>query len=115
MKRRKRVKRKVKIAAVIVLLICIAVSLIIINRTRIQLAFKGYDKDGSFNISEADWSEDNILHLRYANANKMLDYGLYDDTLAGTIDNLTFATEEGWSKLLIQQCYKHDETVDTSL
>ncbi len=77
--------------------------------------FKGYDKDGSFNISEADWSEDNILHLRYANANKMLDYGLYDDTLAGTIDNLTFATEEGWSKLLIQQCYKHDETVDTSL
>ena len=45
MKRRKRVKRKVKIAAVIVLLICIAVSLIIINRTRIQLAFKGYDKD----------------------------------------------------------------------
>ena len=45
MKRRKRVKRKVKIAAVIVLLICIAVSLIIINRTHIQLAFKGYDKD----------------------------------------------------------------------
>lgn len=45
MKRRKRVKRKVKIAAVIVLLICIAVSLIIINRTRIQLAFKGYDRD----------------------------------------------------------------------
>ena len=45
MKRRKRVKRKVKIAPVIVLLICIAVSLIIINRTHIQLAFKGYDKD----------------------------------------------------------------------
>ena len=44
MNRRKRVKRKVKIAAVVVLLICIAVSLIIINRTRIQLAFKGYDK-----------------------------------------------------------------------
>ena len=80
-----------------------------------EVIFDRYDIDGSFTISDADWTSENVLHLRYANANKVLDYGLYDDSVPGTIDNLTFATEAGWSKLLIRQCYQHDATVDTSL
>ncbi len=72
-------------------------------------------ENGSFSWSESAWqTEDDILHLQYANENKMLDYGLYDST-GGTLDDLTLETEEGWSKLLIRQCYKHDNTVDTSL
>ena len=43
-----------------------------------------------------------------------LDYGLHSGE-AGTPDNLSIATDVGWSKLLIQQCYQHDDTVDTSL
>lgn len=75
--------------------------------------YNGYNEDGSFTVSEeADWS--NALHLKYANKNAMLDYGLYDDTVPGTIDNLTIPIESGWSKLLIQQCYQHDDTIDTS-
>lgn len=80
-----------------------------------DVTFNNYDLDGSFTFSPANWAEENVLHLRYANANKMLDYGLYDDSVEGTIDNLTFSTETGWSKLLIRQCYQHDDTVDTSL
>ena len=76
-----------------------------------DLQFDTYKVDGSFT-----WNEDsywkpgkNVLHLQYANENKMLDYGLYDD-LVGTLDNLTLPTETGWSKLLIRQCYDHKET-----
>lgn len=72
-----------------------------------------YNEDGSFTVGEADWSKD-VLHLKYANKNAMLDYGLYDDTVPGTIDNLTIPIKSGWSKLLIQQCFKHDNTTDTS-
>ncbi len=74
--------------------------------------------NGSFTWSDANWASGDVLHLQYANSNKLLDYGLYDDdaaTTAGSIDDLTLATEEGWSKLLIQQCYQHDDTVDVSL
>ena len=62
----------------------------------------------------ADWENGSVLHLQYANKNKMLDYGLYDDS-PGTLGNLTLPTETGWSKLLIRQCYQHESTVDTSL
>lgn len=60
------------------------------------------------------WSTNNVLHLRYANENALLDYGLYDGTL-GTLDNLSLSTDVGWSKLIIQQCYNHSGDVDTSL
>lgn len=60
------------------------------------------------------WSTNNVLHLRYANENALLDYGLYDGT-AGNLDNLSLSTDVGWSKLIIQQCYNHSGDVDTSL
>ena len=60
------------------------------------------------------WSTNNVLHLRYANENALLDYGLYDGT-EGTLDNLSLSTDVGWSKLIIQQCYNHSGDVDTSL
>lgn len=78
------------------------------------VTFHNYDKDGSFTVSDGDWANGNILHLRYANGNKMLDYGLYDSSVEGTIDNLTFAAETGWSKLLIRQYDQHDDTADSS-
>ena len=52
------------------------------------------------------WSTNNVLHLRYANENALLDYGLYSGT-PGTLDNLSLSTDVGWSKLLIRQCDKH--------
>ena len=81
-----------------------------------NLQFDTYKVDGSFSWDEdSSWQPGkDVLHLRYANENKMLDYGLYDGK-GGTLDNLTLPTEIGWSKLLIRQCYKHDDTVDTSL
>lgn len=65
--------------------------------------------DGSFAWRSADWETGDVLHLQYANKNKMLDYGLYDTTVEGTLDTLTLPTETGWSKLLIRQCYDHKE------
>lgn len=56
-----------------------------------------------------------ILHLQYDNANKLLDYGLYDGPATVTLDDVTLETDVGWSKLLIQQCYQHDSGTDTSL
>lgn len=80
-----------------------------------QVTSTSYDGDGT-TWSVADWSESNVLHLQYANETALLDYGLYgSDAGNATIDELTFSTDEGWSKLLIRQCFKHDETVDTSL
>ena len=74
-----------------------------------SVAYNEYNEDGSFTVSEANWS--NALHLKYANGNQMLDYGLYGDDPDGS---LVIPIEEGWSKLLIQQCFKHDNTTDTS-
>lgn len=56
-----------------------------------------------------------VLHLQYQNANKLLDYGLYDAPATVTLDDVTLETEAGWSKLLIRQCYQHDSGTDTSL
>ncbi len=67
----------------------------------------------SFSYSGAEWDSEDVLHLKYANENAMLDYGLYNDQ-EGTIDNLTIPIESGWSKLLIRQCNEHDNTIATS-
>lgn len=69
-----------------------------------------------FTWQDADWSNTGrVLHLQFANANRMLDYGLYDPTVPATVDNLTLATEAGWSRLLIRQCYQHDGSVNTAI
>jgi fibro-slime domain-containing protein len=71
-------------------------------------------RDGVMHWQDADWDRD-VLHLQYANAASLLDYGLYEHTDAATIDELTIAAQQGWSKLLVAQCYRHDDSVDTSL
>ena len=64
-----------------------------------------------------DWvsTGPDILHLQYDNANKLLDYGLYDAPATVTLDDVTLETEAGWSKLLIRQCYQHDPATGSSL
>lgn len=86
-----------------------------LNDIKAALATKvTYDEKAKrFSYSDADWDSKDVLHLKYANENAMLDYGLYSDQ-DGTIDNLTIPIESGWSKLLIRQCYQHDKTIDTS-
>lgn len=66
---------------------------------------------------EIDWDSEgqDILHLQYDNANKLLDYGLYDAPATVTLDDVTLETEAGWSKLLIRQCYRHDPATGSSL
>lgn len=69
--------------------------------------------DGNFNwnpVEDTAWNQ--ALHLQYANANKVLDYGRQDN-LPGTIQNLTIETDAGWSKLLIRQCSQHKTDAGT--
>lgn len=77
------------------------------------------EKKKGFTVSGEgiDWASPGpeILHLQYDNANKLLDYGLYDADGKATLDDVTLETDVGWSKLLIQQCYQHDSGTDTSL
>lgn len=77
------------------------------------------ETSGQFTVSgdRIDWASTGpeILHLQYDNANKLLDYGLYDAPATVTLDDVTLETDVGWSKLLIQQCYQHDSGTDTSL
>lgn len=77
------------------------------------------ETSGQFTVSGdgIDWvsTGPEILHLQYDNANKLLDYGLYDAPATVTLDDVTLETEAGWSKLLIRQCYQHDSGTDTSL
>lgn len=77
------------------------------------------EKKKGFTVSGEgiDWASPGpeILHLQYDNANKLLDYGLYDAPATVTLDDVTLETDTGWSKLLIQQCYQHDSGTDTSL
>ena len=77
------------------------------------------ETSGQFTVSDKgiDWGSEgqDILHLQYDNANKLLDYGLYDAPATVTLDDVTLETEAGWSKLLIRQCYQHDSGTDTSL
>lgn len=72
-----------------------------------------------FTVSDAgiDWASPgpDILHLQYDNANKLLDYGLYDADGKATLDDVTLETDVGWSKLLIRQCYQHDPATGSSL
>lgn len=72
-----------------------------------------------FTVSDKgiDWGSEgqDILHLQYDNANKLLDYGLYDAPATVTLDDVTLETESGWSKLLIRQCYQHDSGTGSSL
>ena len=77
------------------------------------------EKKKGFTVSGEgiDWASPgpDILHLQYDNANKLLDYGLYDADGKATLDDVTLETDVGWSKLLIRQCYRHDSGTDTSL
>ena len=89
---------------------------ITLNEIKAALASEVTYDNGSFEVSKEgiDWNstKNDVLHLKYANVNKMLDYGLYDKSAEGTIDNLTLSTDTGWSKLLIRQCYQHDKNAD---
>lgn len=77
------------------------------------------EKSEQFTVSGdgIDWvsTGPDILHLQYDNANKLLDYGLYDADGKATLDDVTLETDVGWSKLLIQQCYQHDPATGSSL
>lgn len=77
------------------------------------------ETSGQFTVSGdgIDWASPGpeILHLQYDNANKLLDYGLYDAPATVTLDDVTLETEAGWSKLLIRQCYQHDPATGSSL
>lgn len=77
------------------------------------------ETSGQFTVSDKgiDWGSEgqDILHLQYDNANKLLDYGLYDADGKATLDDVTLETDVGWSKLLIQQCYQHDPATGSSL
>lgn len=77
------------------------------------------ETSGQFTVSgdRIDWASTgpDILHLQYDNANKLLDYGLYDADGKATLDDVTLETDVGWSKLLIQQCYQHDSGTGSSL
>ena len=77
------------------------------------------ETSGQFTVSDKgiDWGSEgqDILHLQYDNANKLLDYGLYDAPATVTLDDVTLETEAGWSKLLIRQCYQHDSGTGSSL
>lgn len=86
------------------------------------VTFGSYNEDGSFAVSGEgiDWGSstgEDVLHLQYANANAMLDYGLYggDGVEPVSIDDLTLATDAGWSMLLVKQCFRHDAQTDISL
>lgn len=74
---------------------------------------KGFTVSGE----EINWDSQGpeILHLQYDNANKLLDYGLYDAPATVTLDDVTLETEAGWSKLLVRQCYQHDSGTGSSL
>lgn len=77
------------------------------------------ETSGQFTVSGdgIDWASPGpeILHLQYDNANKLLDYGLYDADGKATLDDVTLETDVGWSKLLIRQCYRHDSGTGSSL
>ncbi len=77
------------------------------------------EKSRQFTVSDEgiDWASTgpDILHLQYDNANKLLDYGLYDAPATVTLDDVTLETDVGWSKLLIRQCYQHDPATGSSL
>lgn len=86
---------------------------ITLNHIKAALAgaeFNTFNENGSFVIGSPDWSSSDVLHLQYANAHEMLDYGLTDGTEVGTLDELTIETDAGWSKLLIRQCETHKST-----
>lgn len=78
-----------------------------------SVQYKGYSEDGSFSVDDTginwDSSSNDVLHLKYANSNKMLDYVLQDSGGGSTLDDLTLSTDVGWSKLLIRQDYKKDD------
>lgn len=48
-----------------------------------------------------------VLHLQFKEGSTILDYDLEEASSVSTLDDLTFKTDEGWSKLLIRQCETH--------
>lgn len=76
-------------------------------------------ESGTYNNGKFTWTDNwnenaDILHLQYANKNAVLDYGLTNGK-EGTLESLTRATDIGWSRLAIRQCFVHDNSTDTSL
>lgn len=72
-----------------------------LNQIKAQLATGSYD-NGEFEWpSDVDW--ENSLKLQYANTHQVLDYGLIGAGEKGDLDSLTLSTDEGWSRLYIQQ------------
>lgn len=51
-----------------------------------------------------------VLHLQFKEGSTILDYDLEEASSMSTLDDLTFETDEGWSKLLIRQCETHKST-----
>lgn len=51
-----------------------------------------------------------VLHLQFKEGSTILDYDLEEASSMSTLDDLTFKTDEGWSKLLIRQCETHKST-----
>lgn len=76
-----------------------------------------YKDSGSFTVNDSDWNSASVKHFAFSASDKMLDYGLAGDggDTNSTIDNLTFATDEGWSKLLIRQDKYEDNSLKTNL
>lgn len=58
-------------------------------------------------IDESSW--DDALHLNYKNGNAALEYGSRDGSQPA------LEVDEGWGRLSIRQCFKHDDSVNSDL
>lgn len=73
------------------------------------LATGSYSSE-SFTWDGANWDDGNVLNLKYDNNNNTLDYGPTETTGKRLLE-----TDEGWSKLVIQQVYNQGDTLKKDL